>query len=164
MHGQPDEAGLRAALGAMPAARVALGATAPGLDGFRRSHLDALTVQRMLARLASPRQLATYDEVELVTLLTADPESSEAFVRRTLGALETAGTEITEAVRVFIAAQCNASHACARLYTHRNTLLRRLARADQLLPRPLSENVLHVGAALEILRWQGASAVRRAAR
>jgi DNA-binding PucR family transcriptional regulator len=127
------------------------------MDGFRRSHLDARTVQRMLARLASPQQLATHDEVELVTLLTADPENAEDFVRRTLGALEGAGTEITEAVRVFIAAQCNASHAAARLYTHRNTLLRRLARADQLLPRPLAENVLHVGAALEILRWQGAS-------
>jgi DNA-binding PucR family transcriptional regulator len=155
VHGQPDMTGLRAAIGAIPAARAALGSTAAGMDGFRRSHLDALTVQRMLARLASPQQLATHDEVELVTLLTADADNAEDFVKRTLGALEGAGTEITEAVRVFIAAQCNASHAAVRLYTHRNTLLRRLARADQLLPRPLSENVLHVGAALEILRWQG---------
>ena len=155
VHGQPDVTQLRAAIGAMPPARVALGSAATSLDGFRRSHLDALTVQRMLARLASPQQLATYDEVELVALLTADPESAEDFIRRTLGALESAGAEVTDAVRVFIAAQCNASHAAARLYTHRNTLLRRLARADQLLPRPLAENVLNVGAALEILRWRG---------
>jgi DNA-binding PucR family transcriptional regulator len=155
VHGQPDTTALRAAIGGMPAVRAALGSTAAGLDGFRRTYLDALTVQRMLARLASSQQLATHDEVELVALLTADPESAEDFVRRTLGALESAGTEITEAVRVFIAAQCNASRAAATLYTHRNTLLRRLARADQLLPRPLSENVLSVGAALEMLRWQG---------
>ena len=155
VHGQPDVTALRAAIAVMPDAHVALGGMAAGVDGFRRSHLDARTVQRMLARLASPRQLATHEEVELVTLLTADPEGAGDFVRQTLGALEGAGPEITEAVRVFIAAQCNASHAAARLYTHRNTLLRRLARADQLLPRPLSENVLHVGAALEILRWQG---------
>ena len=157
VHGQPDMTALRAAISALPAARVALGGTAAGLDGFRRSHLNARTVQRMLARPASPRQLATHEEVELVILLTADPEGAGDFVRQTLGALEVAGPEVTEAVRVFIAAQCNASHAAARLYTHRNTLLRRLARADQLLPRPLSENVLHVGAALEILRWQGTS-------
>ena len=157
VHGQPDASELRAAIGTLPAVRAALGSTAVGMDGFRRSYLDALTVQRMLARLASPQQLATHDEVELVALLTADPESAEDFVRRTLGALEGAGTEITEAVRAFIAAQCNASHAAARLYTHRNTLLRRLARADQLLPRPLSENVLNIGAALEVLRWQGVS-------
>lgn len=157
VHGRPDTAALRTAIGAMPAVRAAVGSAAPGMDGFRRSHLDALTVQRMLARLASPQQLATHDEVELVALLTVDPESAEDFVRRTLGELESAGTEITEAVRAFIAAQCNASQAAARLYTHRNTLLRRLARADQLLPRPLSENVLNIGAALEILRWQGVS-------
>lgn len=154
VHGQPDTAALRTEIGAMPAARVALGAAANGVDGLRRSHLDALAVQRMLARLASPQQLATHDEVELVALVAADPESAQDFVRRTLGALESAGPEITEAVRVFIAAQCNASRAAARLYSHRNTLLRRLARADQLLPRPLSENVLNIGVALEILRWQ----------
>ena len=109
----------------------------------------------MLARLRSPQQLATHDEVNLVALLTSEPDDAEDFVRRTLGLLENAGTEITEAVRAYIAAQCNASLAAAKLYTHRNTLLRRLGRADQLLPRPLSENVLNVGVALEMLRWQG---------
>jgi hypothetical protein len=78
-----------------------------------------------------------------------------AIAQRALGQLADAGTEITEAVRGYIAAQCNASRAAAELYTHRNTLLRRLARADQLLPRPLAENVLNVGVALEMLRWQG---------
>ena len=155
VHGRPETTPLRTAISAEPTARAALGSTAAGMDGFRRSHLDALTVQRMLARLRSPQQLATHDEVNLVALLTSEPYDAEDFVRRTLGQLEHAGTEITEAVRAYIAAQCNASLAAAKLYTHRNTLLRRLGRADQLLPRPLSENVLNVGAALEMLRWQG---------
>jgi DNA-binding PucR family transcriptional regulator len=140
-----------------PAVRIALGSTAPGVDGFRRSHIEALTVQRMLARLSSPQQLATHEEVELVALLTSDPERAEHFVRRNLGDLETAGQDIIQAVRVFIAAQCNASHAAARLPAHRNTLLRRLARADQLLPRPLTDNIVNVGAALEILHWRGSA-------
>lgn len=162
VHGQPDTTELRAAIVATPAVRAALGPPGTGMDGFRRSYLDALTVQRMLARLVSPRQLATHDEVELVALLTADPETAEDFVRRTLGGLENAGTEITETVRVFIAAQCNASRAAAMLYTHRNTLLRRLARADQLLPRPLADNVLNIGAALEVLRWHAVPPERQA--
>jgi DNA-binding PucR family transcriptional regulator len=155
MHGRPVA---RLPAGAIwPAVRIALGSTAPGVDGFRRSHLEALTVQRMLARLSSPQQVATHEEVELVALLTSDPERAEVFVKRTLGDLETAGQEIIEAVRVFIAAQCNASHAAARLPAHRNTLLRRLARADQLLPRPLANNIVNVGAALEILHWRGSA-------
>ncbi|MGX1511415.1 helix-turn-helix domain-containing protein [Streptomyces collinus] len=54
-------------------------------------------------------------------MLTAVPESAEHLFRRVLGELETAEPEITEAVRVFIAAQCNVSRAADRLYVHRKT-------------------------------------------
>ncbi|MEY9936631.1 PucR family transcriptional regulator [Streptacidiphilus sp. MAP5-3] len=154
VHGRPDREQLRSRAADIPGVRIAVGSTGDGVDGFRRSHLDALTVQRMLDRLSSPHQVASHDEVELVALLTADPKSAGQFVRRVLGGLETAEPEITEAVRAFVAAQCNASHAASRLYVHRNTLLRRLARADQLLPRPLASSVVDVAAALEVLRWR----------
>ncbi|MEU2349562.1 PucR family transcriptional regulator [Modestobacter sp. NPDC049651] len=155
VHGRPDRDRLAAALDGLPAVRIALGSPAPGVDGFRRSHLDALTTQQMLARLTSPSRLAAHDEVELVALLTADPERPDRFVTRTLGDLESAPPEVLEALRGFIAAQCNASRAAARSFSHRNTLLRRLARADQLLPRPLAEHTVEVGVALEVLRWRG---------
>ncbi|MFB7507387.1 PucR family transcriptional regulator [Streptomyces broussonetiae] len=156
LHGHPDRVSLRDELAAEPSVRVAVGSSGEDLAGFRRSHIDALTAQRMLARLASPQQLATHDEVELVALATSDVEAADGFVRRVLGELAHAEPEIREAARVFIAAQCNASHAADRLYIHRNTLLRRLAQAGRLLPRPLAEDVVGVGTALEILRWRGA--------
>ncbi|MFE5511576.1 PucR family transcriptional regulator [Streptomyces sp. NPDC056529] len=154
VHGRPDTDRILDALDELPAVRVALGSAAPGVDGFRRGHLDALTTQRMLARLSSTRRLTSYDEVELVALLTQDPEHADRFVTRVLGDLAVAPAEITEAVRVFTAEQCNASRAAARLFVHRNTLLRRLARADRLLPRPLATRPLDVAAALEVLRWR----------
>ncbi|SEK57997.1 PucR family transcriptional regulator [Streptacidiphilus jiangxiensis] len=154
-HGRPDPERLRPGVAAIAGVRVAVGSTGDGVDGFRRGHLDALTVQRMLARLDSPHQLATHDEVELVALLTADPEAADRFVHRVLGALANADRELVEAVRTFIACQCNASQAADRLYVHRNTLLRRLARADDLLPRPLADAVPEVSAALAVLRWRG---------
>ncbi|MGW5777505.1 PucR family transcriptional regulator [Streptomyces sp. NPDC003863] len=86
---------------------------------------------------------------------TIDPEGADRFVEHTLGELETAPPEITETLRVFIAEQCNATRAAARLFTHRNTLLRRLARADQLLPRPLAQRTIEVGTALKVLQWRG---------
>lgn len=155
VHGRPDPVRLRESVAADPQVRIAVGTTGDGLDGFRRGHLDALTVQRMLARLASPQQLATHDEVELVALLTTDLEHGDQFVRRILGDLADAGAELTESVRRYIALQCNVSHAAQSLYIHRNTLLRRLAQADRLLPRPLAQDVVAVGAALEVLRWRG---------
>jgi DNA-binding PucR family transcriptional regulator len=152
VHGSPELDVLRAGVARFPAVRVALGSSGLDADGFRRSHLDAVTVQRMLARLASPQQLATHEEFDLVALLKTDTERADRFVRRTLGAL-TSDPEAVEALRAFIAAQCNATEAAAALYVHRNTLLRRLARAEKLLPRPLEHNLVHVGVALEVHRW-----------
>lgn len=135
--------------------RIAIGPPSDGLDGFRRSHFDAITTQQMMARLHSTQQIARFADVELVALATADPDRAAEFVSRNLGELETADPELQETVRVFVDEQCNASRAAARLYLHRNTLLRRLARADQLLPRPLAENSVAVAVALDVHRWHG---------
>jgi DNA-binding PucR family transcriptional regulator len=51
--------------------------------------------------------------------------------------------------------QCNASRTANRLFTHRNTVLRRLDRAAKLLPRPLEEDIVHVAVALEVFHWRG---------
>jgi DNA-binding PucR family transcriptional regulator len=150
-----DTVALRNSIDAMPDIRVAIGPCADGIDGFRRSHFDAITTQQMMARLQSPQRVAQFADVELVALITADTDRATVFVRNTLGSLETAGSELQEFVRVFVDEQCNASRAAARLYAHRNTLLRRLARADELLPRPLAECSVNVAVALDVLRWLG---------
>lgn len=138
-----------------PRIRVAVGRSGTGLTGFRRSHLDAVLTQQMLAGLESGRQIAFFSDVQLVALLTQDPSGAEAFVTDNLGDLATADAELRGVVLTYLREQCNASRAAERLYTHRNTVLRRLARADELLPRPLADNVVHVAAALELLAWRG---------
>ena len=129
-----------------------------GIEGFRRSHFDAITTQRMLTRLNSTQRIASFETVQLVSLVTQDPDRADQFIKQTLGELESASPELRAAVLTFINEQCNASRAAARLYTHRNTLLRRLSRAEQLLPRPLDENSVHVAVALEMVHWRGSVA------
>lgn len=146
---------LGSSIESMPDIRVAIGPCAEGIDGFRRSHFDAITTQQMMARLQSPQRVAFFADVELVALITGDTDRATEFVHHALGELEGAGSELQEYVRVFVDEQCNASRAAARLFTHRNTLLRRLARADELLPRPLAERSVNVAVALEVLRWRG---------
>jgi DNA-binding PucR family transcriptional regulator len=135
--------------------RIAIGPTANGVDGFRRSHFDAITTQQLMARLHSPQQIALFTDVQLVALITADTDRAAEFVKHALGDLESAETELQDTVRTFVASQCNASRAAQRLYTHRNTLLRRLARADELLPRPLADSSVEIAVALDVLRWRG---------
>lgn len=153
-----DTARLRVAVEAAPEVRITISPTHPGVEGFRRSHLAALTAQRMLTRLNSPQRLVFYADVQLVALVTQDPQTADEFISEVLGDFRTANTQLHTAVLTFIHEQCNASRTAARLYTHRSTLLRRLAQADQLLPKPLDQNVVQVAAALETLRWRGATA------
>jgi DNA-binding PucR family transcriptional regulator len=86
-----------------------------------------------------------------VSLVTQDASRADHFVKRTLGEFESASPELRTARRTFVNEQCNASRAAARLYTHRNALLRQLSRAEQLLPRPLGENSVSVAVALDVL-------------
>jgi DNA-binding PucR family transcriptional regulator len=156
----PDPDALRAALETLPEARIALGPPAAGTEGFRRSHLDALDTQRLLQRTPGDLRAATYDDVQVVALSTHDEDRAQAFVERTLGPLAAAGPELRDTLRTYLAEGSNATRTASAMFTHRNTVLKRLDRARQLLPAPLEGRMLPVALALEITRWLGA---RRAA-
>ena len=147
---------MHAAIGDLPGIRVALGPTATGIEGFRRSHLDALATQRLMHRASTPPAVASYDDVQVVALATQDEEGADEFVTRTLGDLAAAPAELRETVRVYLREQSNATRTARMLFTHRNTVLSRLARVGQLLPAPLEGRGLQVALALEILHWRGA--------
>lgn len=117
-------------------------------EGAERNPFDAITTQRMVLRLGSSERVVSFTDVELIALITADPERAD---------FESADYDLHQTVLTFIREQCNASRAAARLFTHRNTLLRRLGRADELLPQPLRDSSVHVAVALEALRWRGAA-------
>lgn len=151
----PDVERLRAGLAASTRTRIALGPSLPGIDGFRRSHLDALATQRLLQRVPADVRLATYDEVQVVALATHDEQRADEFVRRTLGPLGSAPADLRETLRVYLHEECNATRTAAVLFAHRNTVLNRLARAEELLPAPLAGRSLQVGLALEVAHWLG---------
>ncbi len=150
-----DTGALQDAIDPLSDIRVAIGPTANGIDGFRRSHFDAVTTQQMMARLHSPQRIALFADVQLTALITADTDRAAEFVHRTLGDFEFADAGLQDTVRTFVNLQCNASRTAAHLFTHRNTLFRWLNRADQLLPRPLAECSVSVAVALDVLRWRG---------
>ncbi|TMC99777.1 MAG: PucR family transcriptional regulator, partial [Chloroflexi bacterium] len=71
------------------------------------------------------------------------------------GNLRSADSELLKTVRVYLQQDSSAARAAALLYTHRNTVLKRVDRADALLPRGLAGNGFEVRLALELLRWRG---------
>jgi DNA-binding PucR family transcriptional regulator len=150
----PDREELDAALRRTAEVRVALGGPAGGIEGFRRSHHDAIETQRFMAKPGrrAPR-VVVFTDIQLASLSTQDAARAERYVKEVLGDLAEAPRELRDTVSTYLAEFGNASATAARLITHRNTVLRRLARADQLLPRPLREDPLQIGVALEMVRW-----------
>ena len=148
-----DGDALEAAVASLGEVRIALGPTAAGLEGFRRSHLDALATQRLMQRVPQVR-LAAYEDVQVVALATTDEQRALEFVSRTLGDLAGAPAELRETARVYLREGSNAAQAARVLFTHRNTILTRLARIESLLPAPLAGRGLQVALALEILHWR----------
>src|SRR5262245_9969585 len=52
-YAEPDLQRITSAARAEPSIRIAIGSGGHGVEGFRTSHLDALTAQRMVARIGS---------------------------------------------------------------------------------------------------------------
>lgn len=151
----PDLDALRRPVVPDGAVRIALGTTAPGLDGFRRSHLHALTTQRLMRRMPGELRLASYGDVRLVALAAQDEEQAAEFVAATLGALATGDPALRETLRAYVRAGFSVAGAARSLFAHRNTVQGRITRAAQLLPIPLDEHRLEVALALEIVHWLG---------
>ena len=151
----PDLERLERLIADLPGVRIAVGPVANGIDGFRASHLAAIATRRLMVRVAPDVRVAGYDAVEIVALVTADESRAAEFVSHTLGELESAPVALRETVRTYLRLQSNTTRTAEALFTHRNTVLARLNRAEQLLPRPLEENSLAVAVALEVVHWRG---------
>lgn len=148
----PSVEAVEEALAVRAGIHVALGRPGRDLEGFRRSHLDATAAQRVLARVGSARRIVRFEDVALISVITADMTQADKFVNDTLGDLATAEATLRDTVLTYVRERFNASAAAEKLYTHRNTVERRLARADQLLPVPLAEHAASVVAALMLVQ------------
>ena len=103
-------------------------------------------------------RVTRFADVQLVALALADEQCGREFVTRTLRKLADAEGELRDTLCVYIGEQFSAARAARALYTHRNTVLNRLQRAERLLPLPLAGHGLEIGVALEIAQWLGTHA------
>jgi len=157
--GEPEVAPLRAAMEDVdPAVRAAVGPSCPGFAGFRRSHDGAVATHGLVAAARGGERLTTYRDVEVATLVAQDPRRMTDFVRTTLGPLagrDAATARLRETLRIYLREGENAPRAAQRLYTHRNTVLQRVARAEELLGHPIADRRLELALALELTHRLG---------
>ena len=157
--GEPELARLHAAMDDVePAIRAAAGPSCPGLAGFRRTHDGAVATHSLVAGTGAGERLTTYRDVEVTALVAQDPRRMTDFVRTTLGPLaghDAAAARLRETLRIYLREGENAPRAAERLYAHRNTVLQRVARAEELLGHPIADRRLELALALELYHRLG---------
>ena len=134
--------------------RIASGRVGRGLDGFRRSHQEALLAKRV-ASLAErpPNGCVSFGSVALDSLLTHDLEEARRFVHAEIGPLmedSDASRRMAATLEVFLQEESSFVRAARRLGIHENTVAYRVRRAEELLGRRASDRQLELRAALRL--------------
>ncbi len=157
----PDLTALAAvAREAAPEVHVVTGEPGVGVEGFRRSREQAERARRVvtLARRRAPT-LTAFADLALVDLLSRDLPAAKAFVERELGDLGGAGASqerAREALLAVVAPHGGLAIAARDLGVHRNTVLQRVHRAEELRGRPATERPTELHAALVLAAVLGA--------
>jgi DNA-binding PucR family transcriptional regulator len=142
-----------------PGPRLAAGAPAPGVEGFRRTHHQALLAQELAAAAGPGGSRATvFAQIGPVALLCADIASTRAWVHSTLGALaidDEPRARLRETARVFLSTGGSFTATAGQLTLHKNTVHYRVRKAEEIIGRPLQESRLDVELALSACRWLG---------
>ncbi|SED29849.1 PucR family transcriptional regulator [Streptomyces melanosporofaciens] len=142
--------------------QAAFGAPGGGVEGFRRSHREALRGERVerLRREAGrmPRHATAYADVAAIALLATDLDAAGDFVRRELGGLATRSASM-EALRTtlyhYIGAERSLVDVARRLHVARGTVTYRVKRAQEVLGHGLDDRLFTLHTALALAEELG---------
>lgn len=153
---------------AEPNVRVCSGEPAAGVQGFRRTHREALRAQTVaLAAGSSCRRFTAYADIRPIALMSSDLDATRAWVQDTLGCLaidDDHHARLRETLHVFLSTGGSYTSAGDRLTLHKNTVHYRVQKAEEMRGRPVREDRLEVELALLACGWLGPAVLDRAGR
>ena len=117
---------------------VGVGRSRSGPQGVRQSHREAEHALRISARLKAPRAVATFADLGLHRLLVVMTQHAEMedFYQQTAGALvaydDRTGSGLMETLDAYFHCHGSPTDTAQRLHLHRNTVLYRLRRIEEI--------------------------------
>ena len=143
-----DDAGVAQA-GVDAPALAAFGEIGAGVDGFCRSHRQAMSARRV-ARLAGarPGTVTRFDDVAITALASVDEQAAREFVAAELGDL--AGDSLSETLRAYLENHASPRRTAGRLGVHENTVKNRVRAIEDLRGRPADQRVAEALLALRL--------------
>jgi DNA-binding PucR family transcriptional regulator len=147
------------AAGRAEALWIAMGNPLPGIEGFRRSHQQALAA-RAVAIAASrhqPRVTAVSDPgLGVAARFSGDLKAARTWVGEMLGPLASAtdvDERLRETLRVFLHTGSSFKAAADELHLHSNSVKYRVQRAIERRGEPITDDRLDVEVALLLCHW-----------
>ena len=162
-----EVAGLNVAIGPIPIIRTASLAVGEGeMCGLiGRNGAGKTTFLRALMGATAATGAATFNDVDLIALLTADPERAQWFAADHLGKLAAQDDDSLADLRAtalcYLESGCSLVKTAAALHVHRNTVLYRLGSIERLLGRELGKEPLATHAALALVQRHGRALLDR---
>jgi hypothetical protein len=132
--------------------RCAIGRGGTGPEGFAATKRQADLARSVVADRDGPA-VTFYDDVALAAVLLRDRDAGRAFASEELGALmqrTRAAAEIRQTLSTFFALGRDQSRTAQALGVHRNTIAKRLRRAEAGHRRPITARPRELEAALVI--------------
>lgn len=145
-----------------PGVRLALGGIEAGIEGFRRSHEQAVGAWRVALAASRYRTVPVIADadpyVALTSILLKDQVASVNWMKRVLGSFAGPGeanAAVRETLRVFFATGQNYSRTAELTGVHRNTVRHRVARFEAERKATMDLDPLEVALALRIYETFG---------
>jgi carbohydrate diacid regulator len=108
--------------------QIAIGHAYSGINGYRKSYLEASDSLKLLNKFPKEDQVAHISEWGFVNLLQQVPKDRlESFHEQYLGEKQCLNDEQVETLKVLFDYDLNMKHTAEALHIHRNTLLYRLS-------------------------------------
>ncbi|AWK73904.1 hypothetical protein CBI38_22415 [Rhodococcus oxybenzonivorans] len=138
---------------------IALGAAHEGRKGFVRTHQQAVQAAVVARASQAPGLHAVpMEEVGAVALMCSDLELTRSWVNDVLGPLAADDPTIAlyrETLRVFLTSGGSYTTAAISLNLHKNSVMYRLRKIEDLLGRSVRERRLDLENALALCAWLG---------
>ncbi len=136
---------------------VGVGQAGHGISGFRRSHLEARAVERLVRHGPErARSSLAHQDIDLDALLLADREAARQFVERHLGRLgadDPGVARLRGTLRRYLDTDRSLSKVAALENISRNTVTYRVQQAFDLCGHTSDTPTVKIRAALAVVEW-----------
>jgi hypothetical protein len=137
---------------AQPGTRLAVGRPGEGVDGFRRSHRQAIQAYRVALQSTTP--IVLYQDVTIEALVGDERTRLREFVENELGPLLTDGerdSDLRDTLRAYFSTGQNAASAAPLLGIHERTVANRLRTIEARLGYAIRGRTEELVVALRLL-------------